>query len=434
MILVFVPRVTNRLKYTFNLILGSLSGLEYRFTSKPDEFLAFEGPKFVYDKQGINGSLYFAAADLLFQRGISITETQCYDKDGFQGLFPVFAKDSALPFDPFASAFYMVSRYEEYLPYRKDMYGRFTAHESLAYKKGFLHKAVVNRWAMLVAAILRQHFELLTIKKPSYKFVPTVDVDSAWSYRHKGFWRTLGGYTRSLSKGDFADIITRVRVIYGLDRDPFDSFASLHALHEKYDLKPLFFILFADYGQYDKNVPVLNPGFINLVKSIADYADVGIHPSYASNSSFTKLKTETQRLSDVLKREIRCSRQHFLKLELPVTYRNLINLDIMNDYTMGYAAEIGFRAGICTPFPFYDLDLDAETPLMVHPFTVMDGTLKDYLKIPESRIPEYLEPLIREVKETGGTFISLWHNETHGGQGRWAGWPELYRTIVEMAV
>ena len=143
---------------------------------------------------------------------------------------------------------------------------------------------------------------------------------------------------------------------------------------------------------------------------------------------------EVDRLSDVLKREIHHSRQHFLKLELPITYRNLINFDIRHDYTMGFAAESGFRAGICSPFLFYDLDLDVQTNLMVHPFTVMDGTLKDYLKLPNDKVLQYVEPLINEVKAVGGTFVSLWHNETHGGHGRWVGWPELYRMLIEMAV
>ena len=434
MLLVFAPKITNRLKYTFTLVLKNLLGLDFQFTTSAEEFASYQGPRMIYGKQAQVGELCFGACDLLFQRGITISDVPIFAKDGLFGLFPVYCKDAVLPFDPFASVFYMVSRYEEYLPYRKDVFGRFTAHESLAYKKGFLNKAVVNRWALQISDILKQHFNGLKFQFPAYQFVPTIDVDSAWSHLNKGLLRTSGGYARDLLNGNFAEIKARTRVLAGMDRDPFDSFSALHALHERYGLEPLYFIVFGEYGQYDKNGPTQNPAYKHLIKSLADYARVGLHPAYASNSSTNRLKMEVDRLSDVLKREIHHSRQHFLKLELPITYRNLINFDIRHDYTMGFAAESGFRAGICSPFLFYDLDLDVQTNLMVHPFTVMDGTLKDYLKLPNDKVLQYVEPLINEVKAVGGTFVSLWHNETHGGLGRWVGWPELYRMLIEMAV
>ena len=158
----------------------------------------------------------------------------------------------------------------------------------------------------------------------------------------------------------------------GLQKDPFDTYDLQFELQKKYKLKPIYFILFAEYGFNDKNIPVENRVFQTLIKSLADYAEVGIHPSFNSNFSAKKLKDEIARLSKVLNREVTKSRQHFLKLQLPYTYRNLINLDITDDYTMGFAAQPGFRAGICSSFYFYDLDMDSETKLRVHPFT-LDG-------------------------------------------------------------
>jgi hypothetical protein len=203
-------------------------------------------------------------------------------------------------------------------------------------------------------------------------------------------------------------------------------------LHSSYRLKPVFFFLFSDYGQFDKNLSIYNPAFRTLIKRIADYAIVGIHPSYASNKNPQKLKKEIEDLSKCLHRQVTHSRQHFLKLSLPETYRNLIHWGITDDYTMGFADQPGFRAGTCIPFPFYDLDLHTPTSLLIHPFMFMDGTLKDYLKIPENQIVDFVKPYIEEVKRYSGTLITLWHNETHGGSGRWKGWPEIYETIVSL--
>jgi hypothetical protein len=98
---------------------------------------------------------------------------------------------------------------------------------------------------------------------------------------------------------------------------------------------------------------------------------------------------------------------------------------------MGYASQAGFRAGICVPFSFYDLDMEVETPLFIHPFMIMDGTLADYLKLTPDEAFEYICRLTDEVKAVGGTFVSLWHNESLGGQGRWKGWPEVYEKMIQ---
>jgi hypothetical protein len=106
-------------------------------------------------------------------------------------------------------------------------------------------------------------------------------------------------------------------------------------------------------------------------KSIADEAEIGIHPSYSSNKNLHELEIEIKRLGKVIKRDITKSRNHFLKLSFPTTYERLLEHDITDDYTMGYANAVGFRAGTSVSFPFYNIDLEQETKLLVHPFAVM---------------------------------------------------------------
>jgi hypothetical protein len=215
--------------------------------------------------------------------------------------------------------------------------------------------------------------------------------------------------------------------------DPFDTYDLQLQLQKEYALSPLYFILFAEYGEFDKNIPVNSREFQRLIKSLGDYAEVGIHPSFASNSSVKLLKIEIESLAKILNREITKSRQHFLKLNFPTTYRNLINLDITDDYTMGYASETGFRAGICDPYLFYDLDLETETKLRIHPFHVMDGTLKDYQQLSPEEALVRIKKMVDEVKAVNGTFISLWHNESLGNLDRWEGWQDVYLELLKYA-
>jgi hypothetical protein len=433
MVLIYTGRISNRIRYIFGLVFRDILRAEYELTADREQFAGYQGVKFSYGKARISDELFFASTPLLFERKISHIDHSFIDFYGTPAFFPVYHRESALPFDPFAAAFYMVSRYEEYLPFKKDEHGRFSARESLAYQKNFLHKPVVNIWVMAVAGLIEARFPSIRFRRPEYHFIPTIDIDSAWAYKHKGFLRTAGGYLNSILRGDFSELLERTQVLTGKKKDPFDTYDFQLAIHKKYNLKPVYFILFAEYGLNDKNIPFRNLKFQSHIKMLADYADLGIHPSFNSNFYPQKLKTEVDRLSKVINREVKKSRQHFLMVQLPTTYRNLINLDITDDYSMGFAAQPGFRAGICSPFNFFDLELDTETKLRINPFTYMEGTLKDYMKLSADEALNVIKPLIDEVKAVGGTFISIWHNESLSNTKRWHGWQRLYEDIILLA-
>ncbi|PKP15548.1 MAG: hypothetical protein CVU06_16370, partial [Bacteroidetes bacterium HGW-Bacteroidetes-22] len=314
MLLVYLPRETNRTKYIFRLLLGDLLGLGYKTTTDIETFKSYAGPRFSYCRMAPDEALHITAHNLLFQRGIETTETGFGHFEGLPILFKTFNPRSALPFDLFAASFFMVSRYEEYLPYRRDDYGRFSARESLAYQKDFLHRPVINIWSLILKDVLQQHWPDLKFKLPVYRCEPTIDIDSAYSLHHKGFLRTIGGFGKSLRKLNLSEMALRARVIAGTVPDPFDVFEQFHELHNNLNLKPIYFILFADYGRFDKNVPIQNQAFRMLIKSLADNAQVGIHPSYQSNNSFSILRREVGQFGTLLNTEITRSRQHFLKL------------------------------------------------------------------------------------------------------------------------
>ncbi len=434
MVLIYTEKITNRIKYTFNLIFKDVLNVDIRITSDPEDFKSAEGVKLSYGKNPVGDELFFAAGTLLLERGIGHKDITFIEYDGLPAFFPVYNQNAAMPFDVFGASFYLVTRYEEYLPYKKDEYGRFSAQESLAFQKGFLHKPIVNIWAYRIGRLLTEKFTGYSFPGGKYTFTPTIDIDAAWAYRQKGLFRTAGGYLNALAKLDFREIGERTRVLAGLQPDPFDTYDFQHRIHKKYNLRPVYFILFAEYGLNDKNIPVKSRSFQTLIKSLADYNKVGIHPSFNSNYYPKRLKSEKERLSRVLNREVTCSRQHFLILQLPSTYRNLINLDITDEYSMGFASQPGFRAGICSTYKFFDLEMDAETPLNIHPFTYMEGTLRDYMKISAAEALDVIKPLIDEVKAVNGTFIPIWHNESIGGLKRWQGWQKVYEDMIRYAI
>jgi len=190
----------------------------------------------------------------------------------------------------------------------------------------------------------------------------------------------------------------------------------------------------ADYGQLDKNISIFNDRFISLIKLIADYTQVGIHPSYQSNHNLKKLEEEINRLRSVIHKDITKSRQHFLSFTLPDTFRRLMDYDITDDYTMGYASQAGFRASICSPYNFYDLDLELETNLKIHPFAFMDTVLIDYLHLKPSEIVGYINPLINEVKAVNGELYAIWHNFAMSEINQWKGYKDKFEEVIKLAI
>jgi hypothetical protein len=433
-VLILVPKVTNRLRYIMSFIMEEQLGLSYELTVNQTTYEQFQGPRFVYGDAPIGDELFIKRSYLLFERDILSQEVKPFIHEGVLALFPVYQRSSALPFDVFASAFYLLSRYEEYLPFVRDSHGRFEASSSILCRTGNLDKPVVDYWVRKLRVILAERFSGLTMRQKTYTFVPTYDIDAAWAFRHKGVFRTTGAYLKDLSAGNWDEMKLRTSVLRKKQADPFDTFDLQFSLQKEFRLRPAYFILFADYAVNDKNISVRNPHFHTLIRRLGDYADVGIHPSYNSFMNKPKLKMEVDRLSGVLNRPVTMSRQHFLRMNLPIAYHNLIDADITDDYTMGYASEPGFRAGVAGSFQFYDLDNDLMTGLRVHPFQLMDGTLCDYLKLnPEEAILKATE-IIRRVKEVDGTFISLWHNESLSDRKRWTGWLKVYNEIIREAL
>ena len=114
----------------------------------------------------------------------------------------VFFQDkfTDLPFDLFAASFYLISRYEEYLPFNADQHGRFEANQSLAFKNGFLYDPIVDQWVCTLADMLHQKFHDFKPCEREFKFIPTIDIDNAYAYLYKGTVRTIGAAMRDLFK------------------------------------------------------------------------------------------------------------------------------------------------------------------------------------------------------------------------------------------
>lgn len=433
MLLIYSEKITPRFRYVAKLLLKQLLGQDLRFTNDREEYISATLPKLNYSKDPIQSGLYVQASNLLFETDIFEQEFNVSEFKGTKVFF-LSGKQSALPFDPFAASFYLVSRYEEYIPFIADEHGRFPAEESFMHKNGVTHQPLVNIYASLLGDALKELNPALEIKKPRYKFINTVDIDNAYAYLGKGLIRTAGAYAKDLVNFRFSEIGFRTKTFMGITHDPFETFDFQLALQEKHGYKSIYFALFSRLGQYDRSLTLHSSRLHKYLKGINDFCEVGIHPSYRSNESVKIVEEELYRLENVLNMDVTKSRQHFLKISFPETYRNLIDLEITDDYSMGFASEAGYRAGICTPFRFYDLELETETALTIHPFCFMDGTYIYYKNKPPEDAWNDIAHFVETARKFGGDFIPIWHNRIFSEkEPEWKGWNKLYEEMVKLA-
>ncbi|WOD44460.1 polysaccharide deacetylase family protein [Hwangdonia lutea] len=428
MLLVYTHKISPRLKYVFKHICTRVLGIDVSFTTKIEAFIAHDNLKMSYTRQPLANEFFIKSHDILFEQGLSDVDIHVHDWEDTKGFFQNGDK-SAIPFDIFAASFYLLSRYEEYLPQVRDEFGRFLATESIAFKHNFLHQPVVDIWALKFKKALQNQFPDFNFPKRSYSIKPVIDVPSPYNYRLKGIIRTFGGAIRDLFRFKLRSLYDRFMVLFGLKHDPFDTFKYIINKQKQSKFKFIFFFLIGSYSTYDKGINANKKKFISLIKQVADYSLVGLKASFFAIDNLKTLKKEKLQMETIINTNLKASRQSHSKLNLPESYRNLIDLEIEEDYTMGYINHIGFRAGSCTPFLFYDLDYETQTPLKIHGYHLMDFALLKHKSLLDKK--KALHQIINEVKRVNGELVPVFHNYTFSDSNRWKDFKTLFNIILE---
>jgi hypothetical protein len=429
---VYTPTITERIKYTINLVFVHHLNMSVQIVDSWSDFETVPSPKIVYAPAFYGAEPFFWQHPLMTEHAVRKQEIQMSEYEHCPVFFPSPESNAQLPFDIFAVVFYLITRYEEYLPYKKDNYGRFSATESLAFKEGFLQIPLADMLILKLAERLQHVCPDFSYTPSKFTYIATYDIDNACIYRHKGLIRTCGGLVKQFIKGNFKEIYRRLWVLIRLKNDPNDNFEYLQSLGQKFHIPEYYFILYAEQSKYDRGLDPSNRYYKTLIRTLASRSAVGIHPSFAAATDSRKLKKEIQQLSLTLNRPIIHCRSHFLKLSFPDTYRQYLANGILEDFTMGFADHSGFRAATCKSFLFFDLEKNISTPLIIHPFAYMDETLKRYRSMSPNTAFETICQLMDVVDAVGGTFIALWHNDNFTTALR-PSWGNVYEKSLEYA-
>ncbi len=427
--LIYSHSTTPRLQYIVDF-LSHYYGLPFKLSSDEASFSKADiACKINYSYHRIaNGEIWIHPHALLFESAIHQVKAECFQHKGHTVFFKT---EGDVAFDLFAAVFYLTTRYEEYLPHKKDMYERYAHQNAIAFREGFLQMPLVNIWLEDFRDLLSEKNDQFLPFHPPFSFVPTYDIDMAWSYRNKGFERNAGAVLKLFLTGKWQHISKRLSVLRKKRQDPFDAYEWMDDLHHQYKLSPVYFFLVArQKGKYDRNIDVENKEFRQLVQTMAAEYEIGLHPSWASGDNPSLLSKEKTWLEQLVKHKVNASRQHYIRFDLPATYRHLLAAGITHDYSMGYGSINGFRASISTPYHWYDLKKEERTQLLIHPFCFMDANAYYEQNLSAQEALAEMIQYYQVIKQVNGTMITIWHNNFLGTGDEFEGWKEAYQQFI----
>ena len=224
----------------------------------------------------------------------------------------------------------------------------------------------------------------------------------------------------------------RWKILRGKTGDPYDAYTWMDKMHEQYQLKPYYFFhVGARTGKYDKNISPGRKAMQQLIQHHFYRYPVGIHPSWRSGDEPGLLVKEIQSLQKITGGNIYSSRQHYIRFELPQTYRRLIDAGIKFEFSMGYGSINGFRASVASSFYWYDLEKETQTQLQLFPFCYMEANSFYEQKFSPQQALEELQHYYKITKSVNGLLITIWHNNFLGTDRTFAGWREVYEKFMK---
>lgn len=327
--------------------------------------------------------------------------------------------------DIFASSFFMLTRWEEYVNIIRDDYGRFPGSESVACNNNFLHRPVVNEYIeMLWNMLLYLGYKGLR-KERKFDLILSHDVDLVF----RPFYplRTMMG-----------DVIKRGKIGLAFSRIPaffcnyVDTFDFLMNVSERVGVKSRFYFMAADKKRDHHDTPYyLNSNkFRRIIEQIKERGHViGFHPGFRTFTNEKEWEKEKELLEKSLGQKVTEGRQHCLRVDIPKTLLIWDSQQMLLDSSLGYADLDGFRCGTGDIFPVFDFINRKQLALKERPLILMDVSLKNYRTLSNEQVKDVLARYIKLGKKYKMTTTWLFHNSSFDIWD-WKGWKKVYEETI----
>lgn len=399
MIVIYTPKVTNRIKYTLDFVFTQYFGIAYQLIQQIETAFVPEHTYINYSTTRMDGYLNIFQDTLLLEENI-VEQKIFITKENNLPVFFQTLNQYDIRFDIFSCIFYLISRYEEYLLHEQDEHGRYKSSNSILAKPEFNFSPIVEEWLLFLKSELLKRNNLLSFKEYTFEYLPTFDVDLPFKYLGRNWKKHL------------PDISTLEcwKTLLGKQRDRFDIFSSIFDELKQQQLPAIFFFLLNDDSKNNSKVSPHSAHYKNLITSISKQYAIGWHPSYDVLKQ--NLFDEEQAIfKDITQANPILSRQHFLRIKFPAYYTALLATSVQTDYSLCYPDVIGFRAGCSRPFYFYNLEKNETTHLLIQPSCWMDASYAYYKQNFYEDFSLHFSILEKQLKKINGKLVAIFHND-----------------------
>ncbi|MDQ3073688.1 MAG: polysaccharide deacetylase family protein [Bacteroidota bacterium] len=431
MLLLVAEKITPRLRYTANLLLDTILGIEYKLY-QPGDISGTEKklPRLYYGIEAEDGNVSIPGSHFIRESGVDPVQVNLKGSPDYDIFFAhENFRGYTFDFDLFSAAFYIVARYDRWTHPAYDEYGRYNEKNEELFVRAYLDIPVVHHYAEMIWEKLKEKFPELKRKQNVFNYTITIDIDSPWLYKNKGTITNSAGVVKDIIKRDFHPVAQRLSILLGKVRDPYDSYVWIMNKIPKEHLH--FFFLIDRNAPEDERYTYKNKAYGNLIRKIAGKGiGVGIHPSFSSFIDAERIEFESRQLSAIIGRKADSSRMHFLRYSMPETFRALIEAGIENDYSICPVTRPGFVHGMSVPFSWYDVEIDKATELILHPTMVMDRGLQKYNGVETDEATKLIQNIIEVTRAYHGHFVLLWHNSSLSNREEWKGWRAVFDKTV----
>lgn len=426
---ILVDKESSRVNYACNFIFREVLKLDFQiFTQIPSSDILHVNYSSL---NTLSESVSIPVSGFLTDFNTSAVDCKT---SGEKREFRMFINESGDDFDLFAMVFYFISRYEEYFIDDRDEFDRITFDNFTAVKNQFSEIPLVDILILDFYEKLRAQFLDLKAFTPEFTKLAGIDIDFMYAYQHKSLLRLLGAIIKSVLKLDFKYIRSLFSARTSQNPDPYADFDAWLSPLENSTTKLNVFVLAAQRREgKDENLSPRHPAFFKWIRTLTDTHKVPCHwhPSIQSHADPKIMMKEKKLLEHFTHRPITKSRQHFLHFTLPHTFRNLIQMGIREEHSMGFYDRTGYRASTAYSHLWYDLQAEKTTSLRIFPFVVMDVTLLRYMKLNTEESIRTVRHMINQQQITGGIFSFIWHNSSFLDRAGWKGWDQVYHELVK---
>jgi hypothetical protein len=326
---------------------------------------------------------------------------------------PLFLEESPQRFlcteDLLASTLLTLCRFEEVNASNLDKHGRFPASASIALRRGFLDRPIVDEYGLALEQILQAISPGRQPAPRSLRVKLSHDIDLIgipFDLRSAVGHVMRRGSPLSSAK-DFLSLVTPVEPAF------LDLVRKICQLSIDRGLHSALYWKTSGVSEFDSGYDFADPRIVRVVDwARSQGIEMGVHPGYDTFRSPPHLEQEVQRCRDVLNSERIGGRQHYLRW-CPETWADWERCGLAYDSTVGYADHVGFRAGTCIPYLPWLWKANRPADLLEIPLVVMDVTLahNDYMRLDPEQSLSVVNRLMQSCAAVGGVFTLLWHND-----------------------